>query len=279
VPSFDPSSYTPPKIPFSTLKKQYGYDSKSFLDAVLVGSPDGDGVTIEDITYSDTKGGTIPAYVVTPATVRGRMPGVVFAHAAGAGRDAWLPELTALAKQGITAMATDVPFKVTGDASADSAAVLAAILAHRRALDLLARRDDTDPSRLAFVGHGWGGAIGQVLAGLENRLSGVVLAATGSRLSQTMVVQTEVADRKPYLDALTRFDGARYVSVTGTKRSVLMQFGKHDSTVPASQVGELVAATVGSKQRKDYDTGADLAAFAAAGADRQAFLRKVLRLK
>jgi hypothetical protein len=93
------------------------------------------------------------------------------------------------------------------------------------------------------------------------------------------VVQTKVANRTPYLDALTRFDGARYVSVTGTKRSVLFQFGKRDATVPASQVAELVATTVGAKQRKDYDTGDDLVTFAAAAADRQTFLRKVLRVK
>jgi dienelactone hydrolase len=278
VPSFDPSSYSPPTIPFATLKRLYAYNSKSFLDAVLVNSPEGDGVTIEDITFSDTKGGTIPAYVVTPATVKGRMPGVVFAHPAGGKREAWLPELTALAKLGITAMATDVPFKVTGDPNADSARVIAAVLAHRRALDLLARRDDTDPGRLAFVGHGWGGALGQVLCGLENRLSGVVLAGTGSRLSQTMVVQTKVTNRKPYLDALTRFDGARYVSVSGTKRSVLMQFGRQDPSVPAGQLAELVAVTAGAKQRKDYDTGADLLGFPAAVADRQAFLERVLRL-
>jgi dienelactone hydrolase len=284
APTFDPSTYNPPKIPFSTLKKLYSYDSSSFLDAVLTDTRSGDGVGIEVITYSDTKGGTIPAYVVTPQQPPGRMPGVVFAHAAGENRDTWLPELSAIARHNVTAMIAEIPFKVTGDPNADSAMVVAAVLAQRRALDLLSRRDDTDKSRLAIVGHGWGGDLAQVLTALEGRLSGVVLAGAGSRLSQTMFVSTEsksgrVANRDAYLNALTRFDGARYVSVTGTKRSLLLQVGNQDPAVPKSQVDELVAVSAGSKTRKDYPTGDDLLKSPAAAADRLAFLRKVLRLK
>jgi dienelactone hydrolase len=286
APSFDPSSYTPPKLAFDQLKKLYSYDATSFLDAVLTNQKVADGLVIEDVTFSDTKGGTIPAYVATPDTPKGRQPGVVFAHGAGEDRDAWLPEISDLAKRGVTAMAAQVPFKVTGDPTADSAMVTAAVLAQRRALDLLARRDDTDPTRLAFVGHGWGGALAQVLMGLEKRLNGVVLVGTGARLSQTMVVSTpkipaDPAARKPYLDALTRFDGARYVSVTGMKRSVLLQFGGQDTSVPPSQVDELVAATVGAKDRKDYAAAdaAGLVKIPDTAADRWTFLAKVLKVK
>lgn len=279
APTFDPSTFIPPKIPYSSLKKLYSYDSSSFLDAVLTDTRSGDGVGIEVITYSDTKGGTIPAYVVTPTSPNGRMPGVAFAHAAGEKMDAWLPELSAIARHGVTAMISDVPFKVTGDPNADSAMVTAAVLSQRRALDLLSRRDDTDKSRLAIVGHGWGGDLAAVLTALESRLSGVVLAGAGSRLSQTMFVSTAVPNRDAYLNALTRFDAARYVSVTGTKRSILLQFGTQDAAVPKSQVDELVAVTAGSKTRKDYPTGDDLVKSPAAAADRWAFLQKVLRVK
>jgi dienelactone hydrolase len=275
---FDPSTYAPPTIAFEELRKLYGYDSKSFLDAVLTDERTGGGIVVEDITFSDTKGGTIPAYVVTPANVTGRLPAVVFAHAAGANREPWLPEASDLAKRGMVAMVAEVPFKATGDPAADSTMVVNAVLAQRRALDLLGRRTDTDPGRLAFVGHGWGGAQAQILSALESRLSGVVVAAAGSRLSQTMVAGVQTAAPTAYLDALTRFDGARYISATA-KRSVLLQFGRQDQTVPAAQIEELVKVTSGSKERKDYDTADDLAKFPAAAADRLTFLRKVLRLK
>ena len=69
------------------------------------------------------------------------------------------------------------------------------------------------------------------------------------------------------------------MSVTGTKRSILLQFGTQDTAVAKSQVDELVAMTAGSKTRKDYPTGDDLVKSPAAAADRWAFLQKVLRVR
>jgi dienelactone hydrolase len=275
---YDPSTYQPPVISFEELRKLYTYDTKSFLDAVLTDERTGDGIVVEDLTFSNAKGGTIPAYVVTPANPKGRLPGVLFGHSAAGNRDQWLAEASSLAKRGLITMICEVPFKVSNDPAADSAMVIGAVLAQRRALDLLARRSDTDPSRLAFVGHRWGAAQGEILAGVESRLAGVVLAAAGSRISRSMVVAAKAPEPGKYLDALTRFDGARYVGAAG-KRSVLFQFGKRDTTIPAAEIDELVNATAGAKERKDYDTAEDLDGFAAATADRLTFLRKVLRLK
>jgi cephalosporin-C deacetylase-like acetyl esterase len=269
--------YSPPTIPFATLKKLYTYDQSSFLDAVLTNQTRPGTVIVEDVTFSDTRGGTIPAFVVTPQSVKGRMPGIVFAPGAGQSRDTWMPELTALAKAGFTAMVTGVDYKPTEVAATDSTMVINGVLAQRRALDLLSRRDDTDPTRLAVVGHGWGGALMSVVAGLESRLSGVVLADVGSRFSLSMAASMK-SDQKAYLDQLTRFDGARYLSQSG-KRQVLMQFGTKGQSVPAAQAAELFTVTTGVKQRKDYDTGDDLVTPAAAIADRLAFFKKVLKVK
>src|SRR5258706_2360997 len=77
---FDPSAYAPPAIAFDELRRLYTYDNKSFLDAVLTDERTGEGIVVEDLTFSNAKGATIPAYVATPATVKGSLPGVVFAH-------------------------------------------------------------------------------------------------------------------------------------------------------------------------------------------------------
>jgi len=269
--------YSPPTIPFATLKKLYSYDQSSFLDAVLTNQTRPGAVIVEDVTFSDTRGGTIPAYVVTPQSVKGRMPGIVFAPGAGQTRDTWMPELTALAAAGFTAMVTGVDYKPTENAAADSTMVVNGVLAQRRALDLLSRRDDTDPTRLAVVGHGWGGALMEIVAGLEARLSGVVVADVGSRFSLSMAASMKT-DPKPYLDQLTRFDGVRYLSQAG-KRQVLMQFGTKGQSVPPAQAAELFTVTTGVKQRKDYDTSDDLVTPAAAVADRLVFFKKVLKVK
>lgn len=82
---------------------------------------------------------------------------------------------------------------------------------------------------------------------------------------------------KAYLDALTRFDGARYVAVAG-RRALLMQFGKRDQLIPSDQADELTSAAVGTKQRKDYDVGHDLISVPETITDRLTFLSPVLRL-
>jgi dienelactone hydrolase len=276
--TFDPATYSPPAIAYADLKKLYSYDSKSFLDAVLTNQATTDGVLVEDLTYTNSKGLTLPAYVATNADESGRSPGVAYLPAAGSNRDAWLPELKALAKKGIVAMVAEIPYKPTGTPAEDSAMVLGAVLAARRAVDLLSRRDDTDPGRLALVGHGWGGALAQIVSALDgSRLSGVTIASSGSRLSQTMVASVQQGDPTAYLNELTKYDGARYLSVSG-KRQVLLQIATQDKAVPAAQATELGAVTTGTKERKDYATDNPLT-FATAVADRATFLRKVLKVK
>lgn len=279
--TFDPSGYVPPAVPIAELKKLYNYDKSATLNAQLTDRRTGDGVILEDITYSDTRGNdAIPAYVVS-ADIPGdtlRMPAIVFGTGPDGDRDALLAEATALARLRTLVMIASVPIKPTADPVADARTVANAVVAQRRAFDVLVRRSDCDPSRIAYAGHHSGAALGAVLLGLETRITGAVLAGGTSRFSRWMVKQKVPQDWHGYLDSLSRFDAGPYVAAGG-KRSVLLQFGKQDTIVPAAERDELAAAVAGAKQRKDYDTGGDLAGFAAAAADRAAFLKQVLRLK
>ena len=277
-PLYDAESYPPPAIALDQLKKLYVYDQKSVLGALLTNTRFDPGLRIEDLTYSGVPGTTIPLYVVAPADPKALLPGVVFAGDAGTSRDALLPEVEALSRLGIVAALAHLDFTPTGDPQGDSTLMINAVIAQRRALDLLGRRDDVDPSRLAIIGYGWGGAQAQIVAGLDTRPLGVGVVASGGRWSRTAYRTAKAADATGYLDSLTRFDGVRYMTVAG-KRQVLLQFGKQDATVSAAEANELAAATVGTKDRKDYDASHDLTAVPAAVADRAAFLRRVLRMK
>lgn len=269
-------AYSPPTISFSTLKKLFSYDQSAFLSAQLTNELRPAGLKVSDLTIDNSKGDTIPVYVVTPTTPNGLQPGVLFSYDINQTRDDWLPELKALALAGFTAAVCGLDFAPTGDPTHDSQLVIRAVMAQRRALDLLQRRpDDTDRTRLAVVGHGWGGAQAQILAGLESRLSGVVVADCGGRWSQIMAAIQHL-DSKTYLNSLTRFDGVRYMSAPN-KRKVLLQFGSQAHLVPSAQATELVSKTTGTKQHKTYDTGDDLRTNAAAVADRLAFLKDVLK--
>ena len=277
--SFDPSGYVPAAVAIAELKKLYNYDKGSTLNAQLTDKRTGDGVILEDITYSDNRGhDEIPAYVVGPETFTGRLPAVVYAHAADGNRDTLLTEAMSVARLGALVCVPGLPLKPTGDEAADAKAVADSVVAQRRAFDLLIRRSDCDGSRVGFAGHSWGAAQGGVLLGLESRITAAVLAAGTSRFSRWMVQQKVPQNWHGYLDSLSRFDAGPYVAV-GSKRSVLLQFGKQDGVVPEAERAELASLVAGTKERKDYDAGHDLATFAAAQADRVAFLRKALRLK
>jgi dienelactone hydrolase len=156
--------------------------------------------------------------------------------------------------------------------------IVNAVVAQRRALDLLARRSDVDKARLGFVGHSWGAVQADILAGIESRLAAVVVVSGGSRFSRFLYGYLHPAEGRNYLDSLSRFDGAWYVGLPG-KRSVLLQFGRSDTTVAAAERDELTALTTGTHERKDYDAGHDLLTVAAAVTDRQAFLHSVLRMR
>jgi dienelactone hydrolase len=276
--TFDPSEYVPPPVPIAELKKLYNYDKGSTLNAQLTDKRTGDGVILEDITYSDTRGNdAIPAYVVS-ADIPGdtlRMPAIVLGTGPDGNRDKLLDEATAIARTKALVMIPGLPIAPTGDPSAEVMA--AAVVAQRRAFDLLIRRTDCDGSRVGYLGHHSGAALGAVLLGLESRITAAVLASGTGRFSRWMVKQKPPPDWHAYLDSLSRFDAGPYVAVGG-KRSVLLQFGRTDAVVPEAERAELTGAVAGAKQRKDYDTGHDLAGFPAARADRAAFLKQVLRL-
>jgi len=277
--TFDPSVYVPATVPITELRKLFNYDAKATLNAQLTDKRSGDGVILEDITYSDTRGREeIPAYVLGPEKFTGRLPAVVFAHGSDGNRDTLLEEAMAVARLGALVFVPQLPLKPSGDPVADSKAVADSVVALRRGFDLLIRRSDCDGSRAGFAGHSWGAVQGAVLYGIDSRITASVLTSGTSRISRWMVKRPVPADWHAYLDALSRFDAPPYVAVAGRK-PVLLQFGKQDTVVPEAERAELANGVAGPKERKDYDTGHDLVAFEAARTDRVAFLRKQLRLK
>jgi dienelactone hydrolase len=275
------AGWSPPPIPLAELKRLYEYDQTAALGATLNDRVDEAGIRFEDLNYANGRGGQTTASVVSPLPVSTRrLPGVVFAHGGGSGigRTTWLAEAKALVGRGMVAALPEVPFQVNGDPAHDSELIVHAVVAQRRALDLLARRSDVDPGRLGFVGHSWGATQAQILAGIDARLAAVIVVSGGEGFSRFLYRYLHPAAGRGYLDALSRFDGGRYTALPG-KRAVLLQFGRHDENTPVADQDALADRTAGNHQRKDYDAGHDLVGLPAAVADRQAFLRSVLHLR
>jgi dienelactone hydrolase len=273
---FDLSTYRPPEFTADQLRALYRYDPGVALGATLNDRRDDAGMRVEDLSYNDGHGGQATAIVLSPSPERGRVPAVVFAHDAGADRQVWMREATKLVARGAVAVLADGTFAGTGDAARDSAVVVAAVVALRRTLDLLGRRSDVDTRRLALAGHAIGGAQALIMSAVETRLSAVVALAARGRLSQLLYAQSKPPEVRAYLDALTRFDGVRYLRVPA-KRMLLLQFGKA-GVIPDGEIAELVQAAGSGVQRADYAGVDDLIGHPTAVTDRAAFLGRVLRL-
>lgn len=282
-PTYDPAGFTPPAMNSDDLRKLYKYDSKATLNSSLTETRSESGVRFEDITFTGVGDQTIPAYVISSAATAGsvaKRPCVVLAHDTGSNRDAWKAEgIDLVVQHGAVVVVPQIDFVPAGDPQGDSTQVINAVIGLRRALDLFTYRHDTDTTKLAVAGLGWGGALAQILAGVDTRLSAVVSMAAPSRYSMTACRACNPADGPGYMQAMTRFDGARYLAMTGAKRTVLAQFGKQDKNVDQDEAAKVAAAIVGTKDRKDYDTGHDLIGFAAAAADRVALYAKTLKTK
>jgi dienelactone hydrolase len=274
TPTFDPEAFKPPAVSRSALVKMFAYDPGASLALVNGGSRrDGD-ATVAQVSYL-AHGRRVNAQLVYPATRHGRLPGVVLAHGGAIDPDAFLPEALDLAAHGMVSILPDIPMTIVGDARTDIGMVTDAVIAERRALDILAARPDVDPGRLAFVGHSWGGDLATIMAGVEPRLAAVAVVCGSSRIATDMVAMGSPAQAPAYMAATSALDGYRFVAIPGRRR-ILIQFGRLDTSIPDAQRTELTGAAVGRVTRRDYDAGHDLVNNAPAAADRLAFLTSAL---
>jgi dienelactone hydrolase len=274
TPTFDPETFPPPAVSRSALVKLFAYDPHAPLALQEGGTRRDGGATVLQVSYL-AHGGRVSAQIVYPTAQHGRMPGVVLAHGGAIDPDAFLPEALDLAAHGMVSILPDIPMTVVGDAATDIGMVTDAVIAERRALDILVARTDVDPRRLAFVGHSWGGDLAAIMAGVEPRLDAVAIVCGSSRVATDMVALGSPAHAPAYMASTSALDGYRFVAIPG-HRKILIQFGRLDTSIPDAQRTELTRAATGRVTRRDYDAGHDLINNAPAAADRLAFLTSTL---
>jgi dienelactone hydrolase len=261
-----------PTVATTALLARFAYDAKAPLGVKRTGNTEisGNVVTVP-ITYEVAGGPPIAALVVAPAATKPRHPAVVLAHGGAPGAEVFLREAKRLTAQGIVSILPDIPMTITGNTQADLAFVTRAVIAERRALDVLAARPDVDPKRLAFAGHSWGADLATIIAGVDPRPVAIVVACARSRVDLDMDTMGTPADHAAYLAATSVLDGDRFVAVKG-RRTVLYQWGTLDDSIPMGERDDLVKATAGTKTRKDYAYGHDLVGLPDAVTDRDAYL-------
>jgi dienelactone hydrolase len=197
---------TPP--PFSELKALFAYDTSEPFG--LQKHPELDttaaGVTLRCITYQ-SGGNQAVGYLVMPEG-EGPFPVVVYAPGWLWQVDkTWGEDAAAMAKKGYAGLLLaepSTPF-YTFDAPTDIASFIRYATQERRALDLLATLPQIDGKRIGFAGWSNGAILGNLLAGLEDRIRAYAfLGVSGTT--------TYNAEEKESLRAPTGAAFARYVA-------------------------------------------------------------------
>lgn len=156
----------------------------------------------------------------------------------------------------------------------------------RRGLDLLLKRKDVDPSRVAFVGHSLGTMAGSVLDVVDNRFKAFVFMAGPQSVREMVLLshrpgfdewrkQTPASKIDSYLTTYSWADPATYAPYVGPA-PVLFQYAKNDDWITVPEAKQYLALVSGPETAKFYDSGHALNA--QARADPFAFLQRQLNL-
>jgi len=170
--------------PFSCEKDSslFAYDENIPLDIREENRHRKEGVTVIDLSYASPKGGRVPTTLVVPDGT-GPFAGMIYQHGMPGVRQSLIPGAVTYARMGAIVILIDAPFNRPEHGSVepllfteqDRREQIQLIVDLRRAVDLLLSRSDVDPQRLAYVGISYGGAMGGLLAGVENRVKAYAL--------------------------------------------------------------------------------------------------------
>jgi pimeloyl-ACP methyl ester carboxylesterase len=146
-----------------------------------------DGVRLIKITFATELNDRVPAYLLKPVDLSGRVPGILCLHQtttigkgepAGRGGNPNLHYALELAKRGYVTLTPDYPN--FGEYSFDPyrngylSATMKGIRNHMAAVDLLQSLPEVDPDRIGCIGHSLGGHNTLFLAAFDKRVKAAV---------------------------------------------------------------------------------------------------------
>lgn len=265
----------------------FDYDRSVPLDIQEVERSDLGSITSYDITYASPKGGRVPAYLIVPEG-KGPYAGIVLMHGgarSSSREDFWYTGMQ-YARYGAVVIIIDAPWNrpeygpglVPARFSTipqtfteyDREEQIQLIVDLRRAVDLLIERPDVDPERIAYIGVSYGGAMGGLLAGVEDRLQAYVLVVGDGGLvthysdpyelviyPQGPFYRLSEEGREVWLEAMWPIEPIHFVD-RAAPAALLFQNGTEDSAVPPFDSSRYQRAGSEPKKILWYDSGHDL---------------------
>jgi len=228
------------------IEKVFAYDPQAPLDIQEVGRKREWGVTVIDLTYASPMGGRVPATLVVPDGA-GPFAGMLYQHGMPSTRQPFIPTAVSYARAGAVVLLIDAPFARRANGLAvsitfteqDRYEQIQLIVDLRRGVDLLLSRPEVDPERLAYVGTSYGGAMGGLLAGVEDRLKayvlrvgdgGLVTHVTGPEDRSAWLAMPE-DQRRQWVAWMWPIEPIHYVGCA-SPAALLFQNGTLDTLVP-----------------------------------------------
>ena len=190
IPVVKPGQKPPP---FSELRAMFAYDTSEPLQYEDLGENDWIHInvpgeyTAREITFMSA-GRTVHGYLVTPKG-DGPFPVTLYGIDRPMDYDFMYKNAAELAGTGTAGLlvdspaALDLPGYYTWDAEKDIRTWVASVTDLRRGLDLLETLPQIDTARIGFEGANYGGAMGAILAGLDDRVKAYALGYVGGKVS------------------------------------------------------------------------------------------------
>jgi dienelactone hydrolase len=242
------------------------------------------GVTVTDLTFTADGIQPTEAYLVAPESGPPG-PAIIWFHWVEYGnptsnRTEFLQEARGLAARGAVSLLVqgrlpwlEPPVSITHDVSA----IEQEVRMLWNGLLLLDVRPEVDNTRLAVVGHDFGGMYGSVFFGAEHHLNALVVMAPTARWADWFHRYWEISDPEDeYRAALAGLDPVTWLP-EADGRPILLQFASDDEYVPADVAAEISAAAGSTARTETYeDAGHELNE--AARTDREVFLAEHLAL-
>jgi dienelactone hydrolase len=243
----------------------FGYDADAPLSVQTVDSWPHGNLRVSQISYASPRGGRVPALIVAPRS-DGPFAGLIVQHGLPGEKFQMLQIAEDFARTGAVVIAIDAPWsrreELPDFTERDRADQIQLMVDLRRTVDLLHNRDDVDDRRIAYFGVSYGGAMGGLLAGIEDRLAAFVLDVgdgglvshfTGAEDAGGPLSQLSPARRKRWLNAMRPIEPIKWIGRADAP--ILFQSARNDELVPPADARKYQRAAREPKNVRWYDSG------------------------
>lgn len=275
----------------------FSYEAGRPLDVRITDSVAAAGWTRIALTYASPVTGRVPAHLYVPEEGEGPFPAVLLMHGIPGTRSSLGPLARAYARIGVVALTisgphvrSDLPYRRPRLISApllsewDRDELVHEVIDLRRAVDVLGRRPEVDPTRIGFVGHSLGATAGGLLATVEQRIGAYVLMAPSSGWATWLRTrqpehfirrnfdELSQEDRRRYMEVLEPLELTLWIGAAEGDR-MMVQAARNDGAVTRKDTDKVLRALPAGATVRWYD--ADHAMNEAAFVDQVEFLGRL----